>query len=65
MSNETPDRPQKWVRPKDFADRCEVHVDTVYKLLAAGEIPGAFRVGKTWLIDLEVFRDRVTAAKEE
>jgi excisionase family DNA binding protein len=30
-----------------------IHSITLYRMLKAGEIPGAFKVGRVWRIDLE------------
>jgi excisionase family DNA binding protein len=31
----------------------------IYQQLAKGNIPGAFRIGRTWLIDQEIFTSKL------
>ncbi len=40
----------KYLKPKEYADKYRLDLNTVYKLLAAGEIKGAIRLGDQWRI---------------
>jgi len=44
-----PDTPN-YLDPQGFADRVELHRQTVYELLREGEVPGARKIGGTWRI---------------
>ena len=39
-----------YLSAKEFADRLDLHRETLYMLLQDGEVPGARKVGGTWRI---------------
>jgi excisionase family DNA binding protein len=40
----------KYLKPEEYADKYRIHLNTIYKLLNAGEIKGAVRIGDQWRI---------------
>ena len=48
------------VRARGFADFVDgMPLPTVHRWLSRGEVPGAFRIGRTWFVDLDVFLKEV------
>jgi excisionase family DNA binding protein len=41
------------------AERLEIGVSTAYRLAAAGELPGAFKVGAQWRVSLPRFEREI------
>jgi excisionase family DNA binding protein len=44
---------QKLISVREAAKLLRIHRITLYRMLDKGQIPGAFKVGRVWRLDLE------------
>lgn len=47
-----PDVPRKIATVAEAAKLLRVHRITLYRMLKAGKVPGAFKIGRVWRVDL-------------
>lgn len=45
-----PDETPSFLDAREFAERVDLHRQTVYEMLRAGEVPGARKIGGSWRI---------------